>query len=60
MTFGGVVKQVRCSNTPDWIAKENMPATDGRRGSMSLCDDCAQEMLRRFGPDLASLTRIER
>jgi hypothetical protein len=30
----------RCHNRPTQIVRERTPGRDGRRGSMSLCDEC--------------------
>ena len=34
----------RCQNKPSFIALELLPGKDGKRGSMSLCEDCAKEI----------------
>jgi hypothetical protein len=40
MTLGGVPGRVRCNNEPAMIINERIASTDGRRGSMSLCERC--------------------
>jgi hypothetical protein len=35
----------RCSNKPVWLAVELVAGKDGRRGSMTLCNDCAKVMM---------------
>lgn len=47
--MGGDVNQTRrCSNAPTWIATEKKPGKDGQRGSMSLCDDCREQLVKQF------------
>ena len=58
MSMGGFIRQERCKNLPLYIAKENKPGEDGRRGSMSLCDSCVDNLLRQFPVDYATLTLI--
>lgn len=38
-----------CGNKPSWYARENKAGPDGRKGSMSLCDDCKVECAKRLG-----------
>ena len=58
MSFGKPTV-ARCKAPPTWIAKENEPRDDGKKGSMSLCAECAQTFLRRFGKGYATLVPIE-
>lgn len=37
---GPTTTWTRCEKPPTWIVKETKPGADGRKGSMSLCDDC--------------------
>lgn len=60
MTFGPRPPAEQCKNTPTVVAKENKPGDDGRRGSMALCDECKEELIRRAGKDYASFTPIKR
>jgi hypothetical protein len=42
--MGGSVRQTkRCEKKPTWLAKEAKAGKDGRRGSMTLCDECKAE-----------------
>lgn len=50
---------IRCKNSPVWIARENTPGEDGRKGSMSLCADCTLAMIRRFGKDYCTFKPIK-
>ena len=59
MSFGGVVKRVRCANTPTVIATETQPAADGLRGSMSLCDECKQKLIEKLGSDFCTFSDIQ-
>lgn len=45
MSFG-LPQMVRCQNKPTFIATENAPSSDGRRGSMSLCAHHAKVMMQ--------------
>lgn len=59
--IGGNVHDVRrCENVPVFISKEKKPGPDGVRGSMSLCDECAQIMRKQLGDNYATLTPIKR
>ena len=40
MTLGGSPGLERCTATPTVIVTEIHPGSDGRRGSMALCDEC--------------------
>ncbi len=50
--------RVRCRNTPTVIAKENKPGEDGRHGSMSLCSECRDAMVKQCGEDYATFTNL--
>ena len=51
---------MRCESKPTVIAKENEPnAWDGVRGSMSLCDEHAQSLIKQKGGGFATLTPIK-
>lgn len=54
MTLGGRPGLVRCENKPVTIATEVAPGKDGRRGSMSLCNDCWRVMVKQLGGFYAS------
>lgn len=58
MTFGPR-SMIRCVRKPLWIAKENKPGSDGRRGSMSLCGECAEALEFIKGKEFATLKEIE-
>ena len=45
---GDVNQRERCPNVPAWLAKDKYPGTDGRKGSMSLCDDCKKVLVKQF------------
>lgn len=58
---GDVNHRERCSNAPVWLAKEKEPGPDGRRGAMSLCDDCKKALVKQFTTNtqpLPNFTRI--
>ena len=48
----------RCKNKPTTVAFENKPGDDGKKGSMSLCDDCRKVFVKRFGADYATIALI--
>lgn len=37
-----------CGKKPTWYARETKAGPDGRKGAMSLCDDCKVECEKRF------------
>ena len=46
--MGGYLNEmVQCTNKPTWIITETFAGIDGRKGSMSVCDECLKEALRR-------------
>lgn len=49
--LGGDVggKWGRCKNKPTWYAREVVPGSDGRKGAMSLCDECKPICEKRMG-----------
>jgi hypothetical protein len=44
---GNLHDMVQCKNKPTWIITEKFAGMDGRKGSMSVCDDCLKEAERR-------------
>jgi hypothetical protein len=59
--MGGPVRQThRCTNVAQWLATETEPGPDGLKGSMSVCDRCAQELIkqRALAPDSFTLDPI--
>lgn len=48
----------RCRNTPTVIATEAEPGSDGKRGSMSLCDGCRKVLVEQCGIDFATFREI--
>jgi hypothetical protein len=50
---------VRCPKEPTVIVKENKPAVDGMRGSMSLCDEHLKSLVEQKGGTFANTTAIE-
>jgi hypothetical protein len=38
-----------CGKKPTWYAREAKAGSDGRKGAMSLCDDCKVECEKRLG-----------
>lgn len=58
MTLGGRHEMVRCTNTPVTIATEVCPGDDGRRGQMSLCPECWDQMIKQLGGFFASFEPI--
>lgn len=55
MTLGGKPGLVRCPNKAKWIATEN---GTGQRGSMSLCNECREVLIKQLGPNYATLKLI--
>lgn len=58
MTFGPRPR-VRCPCKPTFIAKENKPGPDGKRGSMSLCYNCVKVFEKNMGEGHSTLTPIK-
>ena len=55
----GPIRNRRCASVPVVIAKENRPRKGYKnRGSMSLCDSCKADFLRRMGENYATLIPI--
>lgn len=50
--------RVRCRSKPTVIARERQPGEDGRRGSMSLCNDCKRAFIDQLGSDHADFKDI--
>lgn len=44
----GKPKPVRCGHKAKWVATEQKPGADGRRGSMSVCHGCKKVYLSDF------------
>lgn len=44
-SLGPMPTPVRCDSRPVWLAVETKPGDDGLRGSMTLCQPCAELML---------------
>lgn len=44
--LGPKPRHEQCRNKPVWIATEIIAGTDGKQGSMSLCQECADAMLK--------------
>jgi hypothetical protein len=59
MTFGPR-KWVRCQNKPIYIAHEVKPREDGQKGSMSLCNEHAEHMIKAFGIGYALLELVKK
>jgi len=57
MSFG-IPGYVRCEKPPVYIATERKANKDGQKGSMSLCEEHAAEMVKRLGKDRAVLKHI--
>lgn len=57
---GNVHDRRRCESAPVYISKERVAGPDGRRGSMSLCAECADVLKRELGEDYATLTPIKK
>lgn len=57
MTLGPVSRE-RCKNAPVVIATERKAGPDGQKGSMSLCAECQQVMLKRLGKGYATFKKI--
>ena len=58
MTLGGGHKMVRCNNKPTVIATEVDIATDGQRGSMTLCEDCLNVALKQLPRGFFDFVRL--
>ena len=58
MTLGGRPGLERCTNKPTVIATEAKPGSDGLQGSMSLCEDCRQILIKQAGPDFCTFKDI--
>jgi hypothetical protein len=43
--LGPPEKPQQCTATPAWLAVELKPGADGLCGAMSLCNDCAKQMM---------------
>lgn len=58
--MGGDVggKWGRCKNKATWYAREVEPDKDGRRGSMSLCDECKPVCETRMGGKITFETLV--
>lgn len=41
----------RCTAKPTVIVHEKKPGKDGRKGSMSLCDECLKKAIEQLGGD---------
>lgn len=39
--------RTRCRAKPHWVVKETVAGKDGLRGSMTLCDSCAERFIRK-------------
>jgi len=48
--------KMRCQKTPIVIARENKPGPDGQHGSMSLCPECRDALVRVMGKTYATFT----
>ncbi|GAH06260.1 unnamed protein product, partial [marine sediment metagenome] len=51
--------RVRCRKVPTVVATEVNPDTDGRRGSMSLCEDCREVFNKQMPEGFATFERLE-
>ena len=58
MTLGGKPGWERCTAVSVWVATEIVPGKDGKKGSMSLCEECRQVMLKQLGSDFATFKLI--
>ena len=57
--MGGPTKQVeRCPNKPTWVGTEVTPDKKGRRGQMSMCDDCRDIFLKDGPPGYATFEAL--
>jgi hypothetical protein len=55
----GIPAWERCRNKPVWIATEVKPGDDGRRGSGSMCQSCADQAKKMLGEDFLTFKAIE-
>jgi hypothetical protein len=59
MTLGPRVRK-QCGVEPIWIATEAVAGSDGRIGSMSVCERCMAEMAKTYPRGTIKFRRIER
>jgi hypothetical protein len=57
---GRIGHRTRCTNVPTWLALEMKPDSDGRRGAMSLCDECKPICEKQMGTGFATYQEIKR
>jgi hypothetical protein len=60
MTMGGSIPSyIRCKNKPLYIATEKQPIKGYKKcGSMSLCEDCKNVMIKQLGKNYATIKKI--
>lgn len=51
--------ETRCSNKPSVIIFENKPASDGQKGSMSLCSECLKVFKAKMPKDFATIKPLK-
>ena len=57
--MGGSVRQTeRCKNKPGYLVSEVKPGKDGRKGAMSLCDECKRVFAKLNRPGIKYETLI--
>lgn len=54
----GPRSMVRCESVPTVIVTERRKGKDGRRGSMSLCDECHHAFEQINGKDFATVRAV--
>lgn len=60
MTFGGVPKLVRCTAKPTVIITEAKAGSDGKVGSMSVCESCLEAAKTQLGEAAFTVSPIRR
>lgn len=57
--YGSLYDVERCKNEPVAVAKEKKPGPDGKRGSMSLCGRCLDDLKKRPEFKQVTLTKVK-
>lgn len=58
MTLGGQPGLERCREKPTWIATETKAGKDGLIGSMSLCSECRDQLVKQLGDGFCTFEEI--
>ena len=60
LTIGGVPKLIRCENIPTIVAIENKKGPDGKKGAMSLCNDCLEVAKKQLPINFFKTIQLEK